>query len=96
MDLYVYIYEARCKEEGSLSIEYVAIAPFRLYTLTFVHNLLRKFVVYFRADSIPMVQRPVQVVLVCLWITGECFIQIPTSDRVTTAYQTTSEPFGST
>ena len=34
------------------------IAPSRLYALTFVRNLLRKFVVYFRADSIPTVQRP--------------------------------------
>ena len=34
------------------------IAPSRLYALAFVRNLLRKFVVYFRADSIPTVQRP--------------------------------------
>ena len=37
------------------------IASSRLYVLTFVRNLLRKFVVYFRADSIPTVQRPQNV-----------------------------------
>ena len=75
------------------------IAPSRLYALTFVRNLLRKFVVYFRADSIPMVQRPqcksfwcVRGLLVSVLFK---FLPHPNHDRVTTAYQTASEPFGS-
>ena len=67
------------------------IAPSRLYALTFVRNLLHKFVVYFRADSIPTVQRPqcksfwcVRGLLVSVLFK---FLPHPNHDRVTTAYR---------
>ena len=75
------------------------IVPSRLYALTFVRNRLRTFVVYFRADTIPTVQRPqcksfwcVRRLLVSVLFK---FLPHPNHDRVTTAYQTASEPFSS-